>query len=181
VLGSGLICGSRRSFVRGKLKRPSPALVVACIALFVALGPAAYAANTIFSTDIVDGEVKTVDLGDEAVTNPKLALNSVGTGRVIDNSLTSADLKGADVKGGKVSFSLGAVANGRCADFSVATAGAKTGEGVVFSLQAAAPQGMLFYGVRVPVDNQVTLKLCNLTGGISPAISNLPVRVMTFG
>jgi hypothetical protein len=52
---------------------------------------------------------------------------------------------------------------------------------VVFSLQAAAPQGMLFYGVRVPVDNQVTLKLCNLTGGISPAISNLPVRVMTFG
>jgi hypothetical protein len=40
---------------------------------------------------------------------------------------------------------------------------------------------MLLYGVNVPADNQVTLKVCNLTGGTSPAITNLPVRVVTFG
>ena len=40
---------------------------------------------------------------------------------------------------------------------------------------------MLFYGVNVPADNHVTLKVCNLTGGTSPAMSNIPVRVITFG
>jgi hypothetical protein len=40
---------------------------------------------------------------------------------------------------------------------------------------------MLFYGVRVPADGQVTLKICNFTGGASPAITSLPVRILSFG
>ena len=48
--------------------------VVGYIALFVALASgSAYAVNTISSTDIVDGQVKTADLGSGAVTNGKLA------------------------------------------------------------------------------------------------------------
>jgi hypothetical protein len=47
--------------------------VAATIALFLALsGGVAYAANTVFSTDIVDGEVKTADLGNRAVTGDKV-------------------------------------------------------------------------------------------------------------
>jgi hypothetical protein len=66
-----------------RLRRPSSAMVVAMIALFIALGPAAYAAaNTVFSTDIVDGEVK----------NPDIAVNAVGSGKVIDNSLKGIDV-----------------------------------------------------------------------------------------
>lgn len=164
-----------------KLKKPSPALIVACIALFVALGPAVKAANTVFSTDIVDGEVRTEDLANSAVTVAKLALNSVRTENVVNNSLTAADLKGADVNGALISFPAGAVANGRCVNFTLVAPGAAPGEAVVLSLMDAAPQGMLFSGVRVPLTNRVTLKVCNLTGGPSPAISSLPVRVLTFG
>jgi hypothetical protein len=52
--------------------------VMATIAVFVALATGgAYAANTIRSTDIVDGEVKTPDLAAGAVTSPKVANGSL--------------------------------------------------------------------------------------------------------
>ena len=41
------------------------------IALFIALGGTAYAANTVRSQDIVDGQVKTQDLANGAVTKAK--------------------------------------------------------------------------------------------------------------
>lgn len=67
--------------------------VAATIALFLALsGGVAYAANTVFSTDIVDGEVMTIDVHDGAVTSEKLASNSVGAGKVIDFSLSNQDV-----------------------------------------------------------------------------------------
>ena len=48
------------------------------IALFLALSTgAAYAANTVLSTDIVNGEVKTADLHSGAVTTGKIAANAV--------------------------------------------------------------------------------------------------------
>ncbi len=40
------------------------------LALFVALGGTAYAVNTVRSTDIVDGEVKSVDVGTERSCPP---------------------------------------------------------------------------------------------------------------
>ena len=46
--------------------------VVATIALVIAVGGgAAYAANTVFSTDIVDGEVKTADIATNAVRSTR--------------------------------------------------------------------------------------------------------------
>jgi hypothetical protein len=74
-------------------RRLSFANVTSLLALFVALGgTTAYAANTVFSTDIVDGEVKTADLANGAVTNGKLKADSVNTGKVINDSLGSSDL-----------------------------------------------------------------------------------------
>jgi hypothetical protein len=75
-----------------RTRRPSHGTVVAYLALFVALGGTAYAANTIRSIDIVDGEVKTPDLANFGVTKPKLATNAVTTDKVLNNSLTGADL-----------------------------------------------------------------------------------------
>jgi hypothetical protein len=46
----------------------------------------------VFSTDIVDGEVKTADLASPAVTNNKLAANSVTTGKVAADTLGAVDL-----------------------------------------------------------------------------------------
>jgi hypothetical protein len=171
---------AKEATVTINLKTPSPALVVACIALLVALGPAVHAANTVFSSDIVDGEVKTADIANGAVTFAKLAPNSVRSENVLANSLTAADIKGAEVNGA-ISLAAGAVANGRCRDFTLAIPGAAPGEAVVLSLRAAASQGMLFYGVRVPIANQVIMKVCNLSGLTSPAFNSFPIRVLTIG
>jgi hypothetical protein len=86
-----------------KLIKPTYANVTATIALLFAVGGgSAYAANTISSGDIVDGQVKTVDLGAAAVTNGKLAENAVGTGKIIDGHVTAADLGDGSVGSGEV-------------------------------------------------------------------------------
>ena len=55
--------------------RLSPALVLACVALFVALTGSAIAAgvgkNTVRSPQIVDGTIRTIDLRDNAVAPAK--------------------------------------------------------------------------------------------------------------
>jgi hypothetical protein len=99
--------------MRAKLRPRSVYDVLAVIGCFVALSTGgAYAANTIFSSDIVDGEVKTPDLAQGAVSTPKLkdggvttdklAGGAVTTDKVLDNTLLGRDvrdntLKGADI------------------------------------------------------------------------------------
>jgi hypothetical protein len=57
--------------------------VVATIALVIAVGGGvAYAANTVFSTDIVDGEVKTADIATNAVRSTKIAPKQIQSGDV---------------------------------------------------------------------------------------------------
>ena len=83
--------------------RLSYANVVATLALVIAVGGgAAYAANTVFSTDIVNGEVKAPDIATAAVTAAKLGADSVSTGKIADGSVRSRDvlddsLTGADL------------------------------------------------------------------------------------
>ena len=96
--------------------RPSPALVIACLALFAALTGSAFAAgiakNTVRSPQIVDGTIRTVDLRDNAVAAGKIAPNAVDTTEIAENgvessdvapeSLTSADLGPASVTSSEV-------------------------------------------------------------------------------
>ncbi len=166
--------------MRIKLQMPSPSIAVSFTALLISLGSAAYAANTVFSIDIVDGEVRSADIANLAVTNAKLANNSINSAKVVDNSITADDLKGANVLGA-VNVTGGAIPNGRCADISTTVVGAVAGEVVVLSLRGPAPAGMLFVGIRISAANTMIMKVCNFTGGANPAISNLPVHVMTFG
>jgi hypothetical protein len=163
-----------------RFETPSPALIVACIALIVALGPAVHAANTVFSSDIVDGEVKTADLADQAVTFAKMAPNSVRSANVMDKSLTAADFKGANVRGSLFNLPAAAVANGRCKNFILGAAGAVAGDAAIVSLMGPVPVGMHFSAVRAAA-NQVVLQVCNFTGAASPPISSLPLRVITIG
>lgn len=54
------------------------------------------------------------------------------------------------------------------------------GEGVVISARADVPDGMLIYGVSVLTADQATMKVCNFTGGTSPALSSLPIKTISF-
>ena len=77
--------------------------VMATAAMFVALGGgAAYAADTIFSTDIVDGQVKTADLASDAVTTFKLGNGAVHTNNLGVNSVTGEKVKDDDLKGADI-------------------------------------------------------------------------------
>lgn len=83
--------------------RPSPALVISCLALFLALTGSALAAKaSISSRQIVDGTVRTVDLRDNAVTSPKIAdatvtaadlgTDSVGTDEIAKDAVNSDEI-----------------------------------------------------------------------------------------
>lgn len=92
--------------------RPSPALVLSCVALFLALTGSAFAVgvakNSVRSKHIANGTVSTVDLRRNAVKPAKLApdavrerhlaKDSVGSDQVIDEALTDQDL-GPDAVG----------------------------------------------------------------------------------
>jgi hypothetical protein len=76
--------------------------IVGYIALFMVLSGTAYAANTVFSADIVDGEVKSVDVADNGLTSVDVATNSLTGADVTDNSLSGTEvtdnsLSGTDV------------------------------------------------------------------------------------
>jgi len=77
--------------------------VCSFLALTIAMGTGgAYAADTVFSTDIVDGEVKTADIAGAAVTNSKLGPNSIGSGKILDAAIANADLGADAVDGSKI-------------------------------------------------------------------------------
>ena len=81
--------------------RPSPALIVAFVALFVAMGGIGYATaklkpNSVKAKNIKSGAVTTDKIADGAVTTPKLAANAVApyaTNAV--NAMNAAKLSGA--------------------------------------------------------------------------------------
>ncbi len=76
--------------------RPSPALVISCVALFLALTGSALAVglakNSVRSAQIADGTVRTVDLRDNAVTAPKIAADSVGSEEIAENAVESPEV-----------------------------------------------------------------------------------------
>jgi hypothetical protein len=143
--------------------------VCSTLALVIALSAgSAYAANTIRSGDIVDGQVKRADLAANAVSSTKIA----------DNSVRATDLRGADITG---AVSLSGIANGRCSRVELSVSGARAGETALFAPDGAVQNGVVFVASRVPSDGHVTVNVCNLTGTTMTPISDLPVRVMTFG
>src|SRR5436190_5809793 len=83
-------------------RRPRYADIVATLALLFALGGTAYAV-----TQIDPDSVYTDAIQDRAVTAAKLHPNSVTGAKVASNSLSLADLVGANVNG-SISFTLGA-------------------------------------------------------------------------
>ena len=87
--------------LRKLLGRLTYANVMSTIAVFgVVAGGTAYAANTVFSADIVDGEVKASDIGTNAVDSARVRDNTLNTFDVhsflgvdvVDGSLTGADI-----------------------------------------------------------------------------------------
>ena len=80
-------------------ERPSPALVISLLALFVALGSGAYAANKIGTNQIKNKAVTTKKLAGKAVNASKLAGKSVKTGKLAAQAVTTGKLAAQAVSG----------------------------------------------------------------------------------
>jgi hypothetical protein len=131
-----------------RLRIPSPALVIACLALFVALGGVAYAAATIDSSDIVDGSIRNRDFKDGTLRGQEAKRNGFGGGAIKETTLDASQLDANDI--GKVpgagladGLSRHAVvtATGTLSRGRGATSAARTGEGqyqVVFDADVKA-------------------------------------------
>ena len=85
--------------------------VMAAIGCFAALATGtAYAANTVFSSDIVDGEVKSVDIGNNEIGSADVKDNTINTFDVhsflgvdvVDGTLTADDLAPGSVGGSEI-------------------------------------------------------------------------------
>src|SRR3954452_13698656 len=92
--------------------RPSPAMIVACISLFVAVGGVGYAAATIGSGQIKNNSVRGKDIRNSTITG-KDVKNSGLTGTDVKNSsLAGRDVKNNSLTGSDIlESSLGAVPN----------------------------------------------------------------------
>jgi hypothetical protein len=92
--------------------------VCSALALIIAVGTGtAYAANTVFSTDIVDGEVKTEDLNTGAVTSTKVADGAIGQAQLATGAVGSGQLAPGAVGSGQLA--PGAVGSGQLAPGAV--------------------------------------------------------------
>jgi len=77
--------------------RPSPAMIVACIALAVALGGTSYAA-----VQLPKNSVGARQLKKNAITAPKIRRNAVTGAKVLNNSITGAKVLNNSITGAKV-------------------------------------------------------------------------------
>ena len=84
-----------------RIRIPSPAIVISCLALFVALSGVAYAAATIDSTDIVDGSIRNRDFKDGTLRGNEAKRDGFGGGAIKESTLDASKLD--EKKIGKVS------------------------------------------------------------------------------
>lgn len=79
---------------RNRKFRISPATVISCVALFLALTGSALAVgkNTVRSAQIVDSTIRTLDLRDNSVAAGKIAPNAVDTTEIAENGVESSDV-----------------------------------------------------------------------------------------
>jgi hypothetical protein len=78
---------------RIQAKRPSPALVISLLALFVALGGSAYAASKIGTKQIKNGAVTAAKIKKNAVTGTKIKKGAITAAKIKNGSVTGAKIK----------------------------------------------------------------------------------------
>jgi hypothetical protein len=121
-----------------RLQRPSPALVIACIALFVSLGGVSYAVATgsIDSREIKNNTVRTQDIRNNEVRGRDIRNSTIEGKDVAFNTITGADVEES---------SLGKVPLAAAADSAGALANLKTFPRSVLA-EGAPPTTLLTHG-----------------------------------
>ena len=136
--------------------------------------------DTIDGGELINQSIGSADLATNAITADELTNNVVTGSKVANNSLTTADVAGSDTNGA-ISLGAGSVANGRCKSYDITLSGSKQNEALVISTRATLPPGMLIYGQQVPADGHGIMTVCNMSGATMPALTDFPIRTVTYG
>ena len=147
--------------------RPSPALVISCIALFIALTGSALAVgvgkNTVRSPQIVDGTVRTVDLRDNSVAAGKVAPDAIDTTEIAENGVESSDVAPDTLTAGDLGAA--SVTSSEVADQSLTADDLAPDSAGSSELQAGAVRASEL-GTIVQVSNDAPIK-----GGANASVS----------
>src|SRR5918992_1558514 len=141
------------SLVKSRLGRlPSPALVIACVALFVSLGGVSYglAKGSVDSREIKNNSVRSVDVRNNNLRSKDVRNNTLRTFDIRNNEVRGFDIRQSTIQGRDVAFntltgddvseeSLGKVPTAGTADTATA-AGSVNGVGLS-KIVYAAEQG----------------------------------------
>jgi hypothetical protein len=163
-------------FIR-KLRPPSPALVIALVALFVALGGSAYAL-TVTGANIRNGSITSADVKNRSLKGTKFQLNSIGGNAIKGSALKSGSIPGRvlqanTVTGGQINeASLGPVPQATGAQYQAVV----NAQGQLVSGRGIAANGIARTGVgsyQVTLDRAVgpcaySGTLADSSGGAPP-------------
>jgi hypothetical protein len=130
---------------------PSPALVIACVALFVSLGGVSYglATGSIDSREIKNNAVNSKDMRNNTIRSKDVRNNTLRTFDIRNNEVRGFDIRNSTIQGRDVAFntltgndvaesSLGKVPSATTAD----TATSATTAGSVATLRTIAPTSL---------------------------------------
>ena len=128
------------------MRMPSPAMVVACLALFVALSGVSYAVATIGSDDIINGSIRNRDFKDGTLRGNESKPDGFGPNAIKEQSLDASKLNSAKI--GKVTAA--ALADGITRHGVVSSAGALVrGRAVTSADRTGAGQYQVVFDVDV--------------------------------
>jgi len=85
-----------------KLRRPTPALIISVMALFIALGSGAYAASKIGTNDIKNNAVTGKKIDKKAVKPSKLHRGAVKVNKIADQAVDTEKIAGLAVENDKL-------------------------------------------------------------------------------
>ena len=127
-------------------RMPSPAMVVACLALFVALSGVSYAVATIGSDDISNGSIRNRDFKDGTLRGNEAKPDGFGANAIKEQVLDSSKLNAAKI--GKVPGA--ALADGLTRHGVISSAGALVrGRGVTSAAKTGDGQYQVIFDVDV--------------------------------
>jgi len=113
------------------LKLPSPAMIVALVALFAALGGTSYAAlsaNSVNSRTIQNGTIRNEDFKDGTLRGQEFKRDSLGGGAIKEESLDASKLGNVRTASRATEADRATVANGLTRQVAVAADGARAND-----------------------------------------------------
>jgi hypothetical protein len=134
------------------------------------------APHAVDSTKVLGDSLTAGNLAADSVGGSELLANSVTTSDIADRTVNMDDIDGVDSSG---SISVGAVSDSRCVTISAGVPGARPGDVAVLTTNGVIPNGITISAQRALADT-VHIKVCNLSGATSAAITDLPVRIITI-